>query len=73
MSRNVIRTVAKLFCDVFFPMIDLNPSDPSYIYSTLKFVSSLAKQYIDVLRAICHPVALELAMTGPNIDSLADR
>ena len=29
---------------VFLPMIDLNPSDPSCIYSTLKFVSSQAKK-----------------------------
>lgn len=29
---------------VFLPMIDLNPSDPSCIYSTLKFVSNQAKK-----------------------------
>ncbi|PIK60571.1 hypothetical protein BSL78_02507 [Apostichopus japonicus] len=28
----------------FLPMIDLDPSDPSCIYSTMKFVSSRAKQ-----------------------------
>ena len=30
---------------MFLPMIDLDPSDPSCIYSTLKFVSSQAMQY----------------------------
>ena len=30
---------------IFLPMIDLNPSDPSCIYSTIKFVSCQARKY----------------------------